>query len=585
MKWKEMTKLSIKRIIFVFSIIFIASILRIWPLGSLENKVAWLTFYPAIMAIALYSGFFGGILATILGDIVVIYGWEFLTPIPFIQTGADWLGMVVFSITCIFITVIAERMRQSEKRALVLREKAQSANESKTLFLANMSHELRTPLNAILGYSQILINDDSINRSNLDYIKIIHDSGDHLLTLINNILDVVKIESNKSTLKMDVFNFHEMISNIDNLFRLQVNSKNLIFSINGKNEIPKWVFGDELKIKVVLINLISNAIKFTNIGSVALSFSADGSDSEESFKLSVEIEDTGVGISKNEQEKLFKFFSQTTSGEYSKSGTGLGLAISQEYVKLMGGEIKVVSEVNKGSKFSFTINLKESFSHESGLRKTDNKVIGIIEVDHVPLLLIADDSSENRDLLKKVLEDIGVKIITASNGVEAVEQFKQYNPEMIFMDIRMPIMDGMEATKKILSLENPKLTKIIAVSAHVYKDEVDNILQAGFDDFVEKPYHLKDIYNVLKKHLDLQFIYSEIDEVKETNTAEVETNNLDITQEIKERLLEAVIKLNIEDISRIINEISISNPQAGVVLSKLYSELNFQEIWTLLKEE
>jgi len=386
-KNNQITAITWKRLIVAFILIIVATALRIWPLESLGTRLAWLTFYPAVMLAAVYGGVIVGIIATTLSCVMIIFLWPLFSTQSFIKESADWLGMAVFFLTCMMISFVAEAMRCANIRAKQAQEQAQLANQAKSIFLANMSHELRTPLNAILGYSQMMQRDTFISAQHREYMEIIDRSGEHLLSLINDVLTIAKIESKGITLEPSNFNLHILIQDLQNMFQAQAHEKNIILTISGLDDMPTYLYGDEKKIRVILINLIGNAVKFTHKGKIIVSLSFRELVGQ-SFMTAV-VEDTGVGILEEDMTKLFQYFVQTESGRKSNSGTGLGLAISQEYIKLMGGAISATSHIDEGSIFRF--NIKIARGKDDDDQHQLKYVIGIKKGVTIPRILVVED--------------------------------------------------------------------------------------------------------------------------------------------------------------------------------------------------
>lgn len=585
MKSLKITPFSFKRLYFTLIIITLAFAIRAWPLGTLGTRAPWLTFYPAVMVIAIYGGIIFGLIATFLSCIFDIYLWRLVVQQPFLKDSADFLGMYVFVLTCIMISILAEAMRIANVRARLEQEKAQLANQAKSVFLANMSHELRTPLNAVLGYSEMMQKDSGVLEKHKEYLSIINRSGEHLLSLINEILEIAKIESKKIENQKINFNIHNLINDIMNMFTIQANSKNIALNVRGIENIPPFLIIDQTKLKVVLINLLGNAIKFTQSGEINLSLSymkvKNGL-----CRLMISVGDTGFGISVDEQKKLFNYFYQTELGKLTKSGTGLGLAISQDYVKLMGGEITVASELGKGSVFSFEIDVEEG--EEIGIDKDlTKKVIGFGKQQGEPKILIVEDNFENRFLLKNLLIDVGFIIKEAENGQDAITVFEDWHPDIILMDMRMPVMNGLEATKIIRSIKTDKEVKIIAVSAHIFKNELDEIFNAGCDDYIGKPYKENEIFNIFSKHLGVQFVYEE-----ESNETDPYIKSIDLTDNILSsipnklvlKLREAIIELDGNKIVKAIEEIEKENKNIGVALKSIARNKDYTRLLYLTKE-
>ena len=300
-------KFILKGILLSISLILFAGAIRIWPLGILENKVPWLTFYPAVMVSAIYGGLFGGLLAAIFASGLVYFSSSIINIKPFINDKSDLIGLVVFLFNSAMMSFVAEAMRRANAKSNYLQEQAQKANQAKSVFLANMSHELRTPLNVILGYSQLLQREPNLSLKHKDFLSIINRSGEHLLSLLNEVLEITKIETQHSSLELSSFDFHNLMEDIKRMFQLKADVKDILLEIIGIENVPRYIRADALKIRIILINLIGNAIKFTDSGSIIVRLSATGKENNK-FILQVEVEDTGFGISEEEIHKLFNFF-------------------------------------------------------------------------------------------------------------------------------------------------------------------------------------------------------------------------------------------------------------------------------------
>lgn len=391
--------------------------------------------------------------------------------------------------------------------------KAQIALQAKSNFLANMSHELRTPMNAILGFTEILLRSHHLPLKDKDYLSIISKSGQHLLTLINDVLDMSKIEAGCLSLNEKEVSLYDLLQDIQSMLSLKADNKGLDLVLDCDPDVPQFIKTDELKLRQVLINLMSNGIKFTQQGSVTLRVRKIPQSHLSKTVLHFEVEDTGTGIAPEEMEKLFQPFEQTQSSSQSSEGTGLGLAISQKFVQFMGGEITVRSVVNQGSCFSFALLVSLSDSPVSILPQVPKKSI-LRLADNQPTyrILVADDTRLNRLLLVKLLTDLGFEVQEAVNGEDAIALWLSWRPHLIFMDMRMPKLDGFEATQRIRTQEQQgrfPYTPIIALTASLLHESRSQILATGCDDVVYKPFSPEDLYNTIAQQIGVRYLYQE----------------------------------------------------------------------------
>jgi len=384
----------------------------------------------------------------------------------------------------------------------------QQANRAKSVFLANMSHEIRTPMNAILGFSQLMLRDQDLTARQCQYLGTINRSGEHLLALINDILEMSKIEAGRTTLNVSTFDLPVLLKDLEMMFRIRTDEKKLSFSVEMIGDVPQYIVTDINKLRQVFINLLGNAVKFTEQGGIGLRVRADREDVKGPF-LRIEIEDTGPGISPDELDKLFRHFEQTKTGREAGSGTGLGLAISQEFVRLMGGAITVNSQVGKGSVFAIRLPLKEGAAQAVQAKDKPRHVLRLQPGQAACRVLIADDTLDNRQLLEQLLAPVGFEIRLAANGVEAIHEFEQWRPHLILMDFRMPVMDGHEAIRRIRAMAGGEKPKIIAVTASAMDENRQELLGIGADDFISKPFRDAELFQKIHAHVGVEFVYAE----------------------------------------------------------------------------
>ncbi len=400
-----------------------------------------------------------------------------------------------------------EELRRAKEAAETARQAAEAANHAKSVFLANMSHELRTPLNAILGFSELMSRDPAVPADFKENLDIINRSGQHLLTLINDVLEMSKIEAGQTTLNAQSFSLRRLLEALEDMFYLRATNKGLQLLFDPAPDVPEFVRTDESKLRQVLMNLISNAIKFTAEGGVTarVGYLPDAA----APRLHFEVEDTGPGISAEDMDALFDPFVQTASGQRAQEGTGLGLPISRQFVELMGGEITVKSAPGQGSLFSFDVRIALADAADVPDETPHRKVVGLEPDQPTYRLLVAEDRQESRDLLLKLLRPLGFEVRGAVNGQEALEIWEAWHPHLIWMDMRMPVMDGFEATRRIKATTQGQATVVVALTASAFEEDRAMILSGGCDDFMRKPFREIEIFDMLTKHLGARFIYDE----------------------------------------------------------------------------
>jgi PAS domain S-box-containing protein len=476
---------------------------------------------------------------------------------------------------------------------------AEAANQAKSIFLANMSHELRTPLNAILGFSQLMNHDTNLSPEQQENLSLITRSGEHLLTLINQVLDLAKIEAGRTTLNETAFDLIQLLDDLEDMFQLKAQEKELHLICDRCDDVPQYVRADQVKLRQVLMNLLSNAIKFTSEGGVSLrvarrqrnQVSTPSSGAEQptnergQLTLYFEIEDTGSGIAPDELDKLFQAFVQTQTGSESQQGTGLGLIISRQFVKLMGGDITVSSSLGRGTTFKFDIHLDVADATAIKSKPLTRRVIALQPNQPSYRLLIVDDRWDNRQLLIKLLNPLGFEIKQATNGIEAIELWSNWEPHLIFMDMRMPVMDGYEATKRIKATTQGQATAIVALSASNFGEARAVVFSVGCDDFIHKPFREADIFDALHKHIGVRYVYDEA--AREPNATPTQALTPEAIAALPADCLASLQKAAIEgDLDLIlthIEQIPSQNDALANALASLAKKFQFKQLLTLLQ--
>ncbi len=499
------------------------------------------------------------------------------------------------------IAVIREvtKDRLAEQALQEAKESAEMANRAKSTFLAKMSHELRTPLNAILGFAQLMQRDKSLNAEQKQNLNIVNRSGEYLLRLINDVLEMSKIDAGQMILKPVDFDLHQLLKDLQALFHLDAAQKGLKLWFEYPVDLPQYIRADESKLRQILVNLIGNAIKFTNEGMVVVQVAPIplhiqhhlNSDLTQRCSgricLQFEVQDTGLGIPREEQAYIFNAFTQIDASEENQQGTGLGLPISQQFVRLLGDELQVESEPNQGTTFRFAIPVELAQAAVAPAPPT-RRVVGLQPHQPEYRLLVVEDQAANRLLLTQLLTMVGFKVRAVENGKLAVQTQSEWQPDLIWMDMRMPVMDGYQATQQIKATASEPKPVVIALTASAFEEDRKNILAAGCDDFVRKPFQEQEIFDLIAKYLEVQYIYADPVESEPVHISKASQNlALTMAQWPEATLIdlqEAVKTLDFTTARHIVEHLAPIDAEARRAILELLDGFRFDTLQHLLDQ-
>ncbi len=514
--------------------------------------------------------------------------WALITKMPLRNEHGDIIGTFGISRDITLLKHSEEALRQAK-------ESAESASRAKSEFLANMSHELRTPLNVMLGFAQIMARHSDISGENREYLDIIRHSGEHLLSLINNVLDLSKIEAGRMSVNESTIDLFRLLSELEEMFTHKAAQKHLSVIFEQAEHTPQYVYLDAPKLRQVLINLLNNAIKFTEEGGIAVRVKpveapAAMPEQQNRCWLRFEVEDTGPGIAPEEAGMLFEAFGQTKTGRQAQEGTGLGLTISQRFVQLLGGEIHVNSIVAQGTTFSFTIPVEVAQGQETANLLPSRRIIALEPGQPRYRILVVDDKPGNRHVLTRLLTPFGFDVAEAVNGQEALAVWREFKPHLIWMDIRMPVMNGYEATRQMKASAEGRATVVIALTASGFDDEHEKVLAAGCDGFLHKPFRETDIFEMMQKYLGVRYVYEESRDAERIITPATFRDVLSpeailaIPSEMLAEMRQAVIEVDPSKMHQMIVMIRHEHQALAEALEALIKEFRFDILQSIFEE-
>jgi signal transduction histidine kinase/CheY-like chemotaxis protein len=465
------------------------------------------------------------------------------------------------------------------------RDQAQAANHAKGAFLANMSHELRTPLNAILGFTAMVRAEAELSERHRDDLALVGSSGEHLLGLIDDVLDMAKIESGGIAVVEDTLDLHRLVSDTANMLRGRAQAKNLELLLAVSSRAPQFVHSDPAKLRQVLTNLVGNAVKYTDQGSVIVRLNARPSDKSPDLVLIFDVEDTGIGIAEEDQARIFEPFVQA-GGARTRKGSGLGLSISRHFVQLLGGTIRVESTLGRGSRFQVEVPARMAEASEViAVTSGEEQVIGLDAGQPSFRILIVEDKRENWLLLQRLLQAVGFDVRVAEDGRQAVQVFELWRPHFIWMDVRLPVLSGIEAARRIRRLEGGTEVRIVAVTASAFASQRKEVLAAGMDDFLRKPYRPSEVFDCMARHLGVRYVYRAQPRAAVADEPSIlrPDDLVAVPLALRDDLKAAIVSLDPRRIALLVSQISEHNTAVAAILERLAGRLAYTAIFNALK--
>ncbi len=569
-------------------------LIRLSIQSIMGTKVVWLTFYPAIMVSALLGGLVSGLISILYTLAFAFYGWMFIDSARFITSLPDVIGAVVFVLNTVMMSLVAWGMRRANARSRAAQLHAEAADRAKSVFLAQMSHELCTPFNAILGFTNQLLRAQGSTPRQREVLGIISRSANHLLELINNVLDMSRIEARQDEAERKPFSVRELLRDTVELLAKRAEQKGLALTLDVADDVPQSVTGDALKLRQIVINLVGNAIKFSPSGTVALSLTRlDGQDGTSPW-LRLTVSDHGPGIAPEFQKAIFEPF-RKLDPDGSIEGSGLGLSIARQLATVLGGRISVASEPGHGACFSVVWPAPAALmSVQPDDESTERqKTLRLVPGQPRRTCLVVDDSLDNRLLMRSYHEELGLDCLLADSGRQGVELCTRQLPDFIWMDIRMSGMDGIQTMQAIKALPGTEKLPIVAVTASVFADDKARLESAGFSAVLFKPVAIEQLARCLERFLALRFQHGEaegdVPTIVETppqdsnsNAAAIWATLTELPMTERESLLKALDSLDPLKIHDAIEALAGTHPDLTAQLRKAAASYRYTEIRTRL---